>query len=204
MLVPVMLVATTTLSGVVLVRVVGLVAVVVSRVMVLTRLQLRWMLREALGALTREPVGKLVHTLTRAGAHGNQPRVGANSPQVLEDALRADPWQMGQQINLAEDYQIRDAEHHGILERLVLSLGHTENHDVLGLPKIVNRWAYQVTDVLDEQVLRCLPIELMERAVDQSRVEVTRLPGRNGQRSNSGIAQTGTVVIRREIAAHRA
>ena len=80
------------------------------------------------------------------------------------------------EVGLGDEDQVRRLEHHGVLERLVLALGDREDDDVGPLPEVVDGRADQVADVLDEEDVRAVEVEAVERPVEQLRVEVARLP----------------------------
>ena len=105
----------------------------------------------------------------------------------------------GHEIALREEDEVRRLEHHRVLERLVLALGDGEDDHVRRLPEVVDRRADEVPDVLDEEDVRSLPGEVVERAVDQLGVEVAGLPGRDRLRRDARLLEPARVVVGREI-----
>ena len=59
--------------------------------------------------------------------------------------------QVGQKIHLGDQHHIRVAEHQGVLERLVIALGHAEQRHFVVFPNVKFRRADKVAHVLHEQ-----------------------------------------------------
>jgi hypothetical protein len=64
------------------------------------------------------------------------------------------------------------AEHVRVLERLVLALGHGQDHGLRALAQVEQRGADQVADVLDQQQRAARRIQRRHRGVDHLRVQV--------------------------------
>ena len=77
-----------------------------------------------------------------------------------------------EQVDLREHDEIGLAEHHRVLERLVLALGDREGDDARGLPEVVDRRADEVAHVLEEEQVGALQVEPVEPVVHEARVEV--------------------------------
>ena len=108
------------------------------------------------------------------------------STERVHDAMEADVRQVRQEIDLREQHEIGLAEHHRVLERLVLALGHREHHDVGGLAEVVDGGADQVADVLDEEVVELAPRQVVQRVVHHLRVEMARRAGRDRRGGDAG------------------
>ena len=81
-----------------------------------------------------------------------------------------------QQVNFTQHHGIRGSEHHRVLGRLVVALGHRQQCHVGVVPEVETGRADQVADILDEQhaVVDMQPVEGL---VDHFRVQVTAAPG---------------------------
>jgi len=128
----------------------------------------------------QQPVQPLAHAVAACGRGEDHFDGGIDAPGVL-DALRHVETDMGQQVDLIDDHQRRSGEHVRILERLVVTLGHRENHDLGGLAQVPQRGADQVADIFDEQqcsgimavMCICVKIEVRKSFAHHLRVQVT-------------------------------
>ncbi len=59
--------------------------------------------------------------------------------------------EMRDQVCLGQQHEVCLLEHDRVLERLVFTFGHGQRDDVRGLPEIIDRRAYEVAHVLDEE-----------------------------------------------------
>ena len=82
-----------------------------------------------------------------------------------------------QQIDLGDDHAIRLMKHHRVLQRLVLALGDTYQHDLVVLAKGELRRTDQVADILDQQQVEGGKLQRLQTGGHQVGVEVTGASG---------------------------
>ncbi len=83
-----------------------------------------------------------------AGPDDLHPRV--DPLDVLPEGALVEAGRLGQ-VGLGDDDQMGGAERGGVLQRLVLALGHRHQHDPQVLAEVVGRRADEVADVLHEE-----------------------------------------------------
>ena len=90
-------------------------------------------------------------------------------------------------------------EHVGILERLVLALGHRQHHHLVRLAQVECRGADEIAHVLDHHHRILAGREMPERVADHVRVEVAALAGidlhRRGARGADAIRVVGGLLV---------
>ena len=92
---------------------------------------------------------------------------------------------IGQQVDLVQQQQVGGGEHVGILERLVLALGHREDHHLARLAEVEGGRADEVADVLDQQQRAVRQRQARQRLGDHLRVEMAALAGIDLQRGDA-------------------
>jgi len=158
-----------------------------------------------------QPVQPGVHALACGGRELEDLDGGVHTSGQL-DAARDVELHVRQQVGLVEDHQLRGREHVGVLQRLVLALGHRQDRNLGGFAQVPHGGADQVADVLDEQqaaafamvvvivrmtepvpvpvpmivIVVAVAVQLRKRLGHHGRVEVATLAGVDLDRGGAG------------------
>ena len=96
----------------------------------------------------RDPGTHLVDTVAGLGRGLDRANIGIDVAKVGVEQLKIEV-EVGEQIDLVDDHDIGGPEHHRVLQRLLLALGHREHHRPGVLADIELGRAHEVADVLD-------------------------------------------------------
>ena len=80
--------------------------------------------------------------------------------------------EMWHQIDLVQQHHVDRAEHHRVLQRLVLALGHRVDHRLGVLAHVELRRTHEVPDVLDDHQIEGRKVQALQRPVDHRGIEV--------------------------------
>ena len=84
---------------------------------------------------------------------------------------------MGQQVDLVDQADPGGGKHGRILQRLILTLGHADNHHLGRLAQIEHGRTDQITHVLDQKQGVIDQLQAMEGPVDHLGIQVAAGPG---------------------------
>ena len=149
-----------------------------------------------------QPTEPGVDPLACLRGHLEHPRVGHHARETIFDGGHVEV-EMRDQVHLGQQDEIGLLKHHGILERLVLPLGDRQRDDVCRLTQIVDRWADQVANVLDEEDVAVVRRKIMKSVMDEPSVEMTSGACRDRRRRDAGRVESIRVTVGGEVAAHR-
>src|SRR5262249_25317220 len=104
-----------------------------------------------------QPVAPFVEAVAGARAEEEQAGRGIHIPDVVHQLLQVEVegWE---QVDLVDDDDVARPEHHRVLQRLLLALGHRGDHRPRMLTDVELRRAHEVADVLDHE-----QVEVAER-----------------------------------------
>src|SRR5215212_1179566 len=118
-----------------------------------------------------QPGAPHVHAPARAGAREYAFDAGVDRVQVAEELLQVEV-EVLQEVHLVHQHQIGRAEHQGVLERLLFTLGDRVDHHPRVLPDPELRRTHQVPDVLYDEDVHLVQRKLGEPRAHHVRVEV--------------------------------
>src|SRR6185369_10306580 len=107
------------------------------------------------------------------------------------------------QVDLVQDHQLRFEEDGRILERLVLTLRHTEHHDFESLSQVITSRTYQVPNVLYDQGVEISEIPFGEMLLDHAGVQVTRSACNDLTHRKTESRQAGCVILGLQVASQQ-
>jgi len=107
------------------------------------------------------------------------------------------------QVHLGQDGQVRRVEDRRVLERLVLALGHREEHDPQGLAEVVTGGADEVAHVLDEEHVEGGEVPALEGRGHHGRLQVADRAGDDPADRRARTAQALRVTVGGEVADER-
>ena len=142
------------------------------------------------------------HALAAARRGLQHLEAGANLPQVVQRQRAVEADRFGE-IDLGDHGEVGAVEDGRILERLVLALGHRQQHDAQVLAEVVARRTDEVADVLDEEHVERREVPAVERRTDHPGFQVTHGPGGDLAHGRAAAAQPQGIVVGREVADQR-
>src|SRR5579883_2314341 len=105
-----------------------------------------------------------------------------------------------QQIDFAEDQQLRLEEDRGIFEGLVIAFGHAQDHDLRGLAQVVAGRAHEVPDIFNEQDVEAGQAPVGQVPLNHARIEVAGAAGGDLFHGEPEALETGRVIFRLDVA----
>src|SRR5512134_884599 len=118
-----------------------------------------------------QPVSPFRETLASLAGHFKYLQLRVKRKRVPPDLLHVNI-KIRRKIDLVQEKGGRFLKHQRILERLIMSFGNTEDHDLDVFSHFKFCWAYKITDILDKKEIKVLKRKLTEHLRDHVGIEM--------------------------------